>query len=926
MLELKNIYKDYLIDKKPFPALKDITLSFRENEFVCILGPSGCGKTTLLNMIGGLDHYTSGDIVINGKSTKTFKEKDWDNYRNKRIGFIFQSYNLIPHLSILANVELSLTLNGEKRSVRKEKAEEALKKVGLEGITTKKPNQLSGGQMQRVAIARALVNSPDIILADEPTGALDSVTSIQVMDLIKEISKDHLVIMVTHNEDLVNKYATRTIKMKDGVILSDSNPFCEKEEKETIKEEKKKTSMSFLTALSMSLKNLFTKKGRTILTSIAASFGIIGVALVLALSNGFSNYVGRVEAETASQAPLNLPSYTTTTKSENADSINQSKEYPDTSDIYPYINPSSTTVLKYNNFNENYFEYLDYLKENKGLINEYLINYVDYYSLNLITEFPQSLDGTYSSEVRKVNYLSNNVYNSMLSQYTGLPTSLFHPLYGEEEYINESYDLIDGEYPANDSQLVLVVDANNCINFNVLQKLGFYNVNDDSSEVQDSSLDTKVKPLSFDKDIKNKKFKVFSNQELYNLEGTYSMTDGDNNARTLKEYAINDVTNLYNNASSGKELKIVGILRPKKTTTVPLMTLGLCYLKSLQTEIVAENEKNTIDDDYINGIIIKNTNGLGKGNFAMLLNEALKDITNATSTTLLMTNLNNTLLKYLSFIGLENISEPYTSVYSYLTAAQKFGADIIPQSLMENGLTNSEFITQYIKDILSEYNNGDITKAVNDLVAIFAYANSYTLINNVVIFPKDLKTKSELKKALDEFNVISTDLTDKYHAHSESEQINYVDFVSDLTSGIGQMITVISIVLIIFASISLAVSCVMTGIITYTSVLERTKEIGILRAVGARKKDVGRLFEAESTIIGGVSGIIGCAVSYLITIPINQILNHRYPDYNLGNIADLSLFHVLLLVGISIVLTLISGLIPSRIASKKDPVTALRTE
>src|SRR5574344_2398 len=900
MLELKNIVKDYVIDKKPFPALKGINLSFRKQEFVCILGPSGCGKTTLLNIIGGLDRYTKGDLLINGTSTKTYKSKDWDNYRNKRIGFVFQNYNLIPHLSILANVELSLTLNGVSPKARKERAIAVLKEVGLESIINKNPNQLSGGQMQRVASARALINNPEIILADEPTGALDSVTSIQVMNLIKKLSSDRLVLMVTHNTELADKYATRIITMKDGVITTDSAPYKEEKQFDTVKNVGKKTSMNFFTALNMSLRNLFTKKGRTILTSVAASFGIIGVALVLSLSNGFSNYVTRVESETASQTPINLPNYTSVTKT-NSDDINQNETYLDTNDVYPYVNPSSTTTYKYNNFSENYFKFLDYLRDDKKLVNEYLINYV-------------------------VNYISTNSVNSLLSSYAGLPTNLFHPLYGEEKYITDAYDVIAGSYPKTNNDLVLVIDNTNSINFNTLKKLGFYNKDDDSSEVQDSSLSTKVVPLTWENNIKGKKYKVFPNEGFYYESKTKDYVDGDGHKTSLKEYGVNDVDKLYTDENLGKTLSIVGILRPKKTNTIPLMTVGLCYLKGLETEIVTKNNAGSIKQDFLKANLIKDFTGTGSNNFLALASEVSSDILSATSTSSLTNSLYTTFLRYVSFKGVTNIDNDYTNLNTYLNDGKRFGCEMINNDLLTHGLTDSDFIKQYITDSITLYNNGNYVEAINKLVGIYAYLNSYSVIRNVVIFPKDLTTKDALKKALDEYNKITTDTTDLYHAHNESEQINYTDIASEITGGIGQMITVISVVLIIFASISLAVSCVMTGIITYTSVLERTKEIGILRAVGARKRDVGRLFEAESSIIGGISGIIGCAVSYIITIPINQILNAKYPDYNLGTIADLSIYHVLLLIAISILLTLISGLIPAQIASKKDPVIALRTE
>ncbi len=926
MLRLKNISKDYIIDKKPFRALKNISLNFPKKQFCCILGPSGCGKTTLLNIIGGLDQYTEGNLYIDGKSTKSYKSKDWDNYRNKRIGFVFQNYNLIPHLSILENVELSLTLDGISRKERKNRAIEALKKVGLEGIYNKKPNQLSGGQMQRVAIARALISNPEVILADEPTGALDSKTSVQVMEIIKEVSKEHLVIMVTHNEELAEKYATRIIKMKDGVVIKDSDPtkFIPTPPKKNKKKENKKTSMSFFTALKISIKSLFTKKGRTALTSIAASFGIIGVALVLALSNGFSNYVGRIESETASQTPVNLPSYTiTSTQSENEEEKNETKKYPDTNDVYPYISPTKTATYKYNIFNEKYLNFLDKLKKEDGLINDYLINYSDYYSYNLITEFPDSLDKKDKGGVANVNYISTNYISSTLSQYTGLPTNYFHPLYGEEKYISESYEIIEGDYPQNSNELVLVVDSCNRINFSTLRALGFYNTNDAETDVLLKDGDTKVKPIEWNT-IKNKKYKVYGFNDYYEKEKTYDVIDGEGNKLQLQNYVIRDLNELYSDDSRGIELKIVGILRPKKTTTIPLMTVGLCYLKSLQTEILDVNDttKNNVPIvlDYANNIIVKNANNMGVGNFLNFVEE-LSNVTQ--ESTLSTTNLAVLYNKYFAGYGATDVTKPYTNINYYLRYAEGFGCDMVPSELLENGINNSEFMSNYISGMVSDYINGNLVSAVKKAIGIYAYAYSYSTISNIVIFPKDLSSKSKLKEALDEYNVVGEG---KYHANSEKEQIFYSDIASDITSGIAQMITIISVVLIIFASISLLVSCVMTGIITYTSVIERTKEIGILRAVGARKKDVSRLFQAESSIIGGVSGIIGCVLAYLICIPANYILNSVYSDYNLGEIANLSVYHVILLIAISILLTLISGLIPSRIAAKKDPVIALRSE
>lgn len=924
MLRLKNISKDYIIDKKPFRALNNITLNFPKSQFCCVLGPSGCGKTTLLNIIGGLDAYTEGNLYIDGKSTKSYKSKDWDNYRNKRIGFVFQNYNLIPHLTILENVELSLTLDGVNHKERKKRTTNALHKVGLDDILTKKPNQLSGGQQQRVAIARALISNPEIILADEPTGALDSKTSVQVMNIIKEISKDHLVIMVTHNEELANMYANRIIKIKDGVIISDSLPtkFIPTPPKRKKKKEKKKTSMSFFTALKMSIKSLYTKKGRTALTSVAASFGIIGVSLVLALSNGFSNYINRIESETASQAPINIPSYSITGKqTDEENKINEIEKYPDTNNLYPYISPSSTLTYKYNIFSKKYINFLEKLKNEDHLINDYLVNYSSYYSFNLMTEFPSSIDGSQEKEVGVVNYLSTNYINTSLSQYTGLPTDYFHPLYGEEKYINESYEVIEGTYPKNSNELVLVVDNCNRISFTALKALGFYNKVDTSLNVESTDRKTKVKPLLWE-DIKNKKYKVFGFNEYYDKGEIIKKTDGDGNTKEMQNYVTHDINDLYQDENKGIDLKIVGILRPRKSTLVPLMTTGLCYLKSLQNDLILTNEQNatSIIHDFEKNVVIKNGNGYGIKNFESFITSLEIVLENSTLSRTTLTTLYN---RFFDGYGATDVSRPYLNINYYLNAAEGFGCDMVPEELLVNGINDKEYMKKYINETLELYNNGNEKEAIKKALGIYAYASSYSKISNIVVFPKDLSSKNDLKKALDDYNEIKND---EYHANSEKEQIFYSDIASDITSGIGQMITIISVVLIIFASISLLVSCVMTGIITYTSVLERTKEIGILRAVGARKKDIGRLFKAESSIIGGISGILGCLFAYIICFPTNYILNRVYSDYNLGEIARLSIYHVILLVIISILLTLISGFIPSRIAANKDPVISLRSE
>ncbi len=943
MLQCKNIIKDYVTGDETVHALRDVSLSFRENEFVSILGPSGCGKTTTLNIIGGLDRYTSGDLLIDGISTKTFNSAAWDNYRNKRIGFVFQSYNLISHLSILNNVVLSLTLAGLGKKERTERAKKALDAVGLEGLYNKKPNQLSGGQMQRVAIARSLVNDPEIILADEPTGALDSKTSVQIMEILKEISKTKLVIMVTHNDELAKQYSDRIITFKDGEILSDTKNNEEEERKkeqeeyikannigqlriidEKNKEEKKrykkkvkkeKTSMSFFTALSMSLKNIRTKKGRTALTSIAASFGIIGVALVLALSNGFNEYVARVETETASTLPVTVSSYSVKYQSIDPSGYNQSKKYPNDEEIYPYIsmNNNQNMTISYNNFTEKYFNYLKKLRDKDGLLNDYMVNYPSNYRFHLTTEYPTSIDGQTSGYIGTVNTAqTTGTVNSLLGSVTGLPTSVFHQLYGREEYILKTYDLIAGTYPKEKNELVLVVNSTNSMNFSNLRTLGFYNSVDTQDLVQDSESSKKVKPISWN-DVLGKKYKVFSSNEYYK-KSTYDPNQEGATSKPL--FKSNTLKDIYNDSSVGLECKIVGILRPSKNSSMSTMSNGLCYLSSLQDYLVGKNDEGELANSYFD--LVQFQEGKTKQTLFDGVNKLFANLESSSISTSMLNSFNSVITDNLYLFSPYDKNALLTTK-SFLNYALYEGLDLVPSELKENAISSS-LITKYLYSSITASDSVFYKK----IIGLAAYLNSYSQIESVIIFPKDLTSKSTLLAKLDEFNVINPNSSD--HASKASEQIFYTDYVSDLTSSLGQIINVISIVLIVFASISLVVSCVMTGIITYNSVIERTKEIGVLRAIGARKKDVGVLFEAESFIIGFMSGVIGCLASYLICFPINLILNNIYPDYNLGQMAHLNILHCVVLVAISILLTLISGLFPARVAAKKDPVIALRSE
>lgn len=763
MLELKKISKSYKTGSFVQQALKEVSIQFRNNEFVAILGASGSGKTTLLNIIGGLDQYDSGDLIINNKSTKKFKAIDWDRYRNHCVGFIFQNYNLIPHISILDNVEMGMTLSGVNSKTRKKKAKEALKKVGLLEHIHKKPNQLSGGQMQRVAIARALVNNPDIILADEPTGALDTKTSIQIMELIKEIAKDKLVIMVTHNPDLAKDYATRIIEFKDGTKISDSNPVAEKE-KDTSILKIKKTAMNFRTALKLSFNNIKTKKGRTLLTAFASSIGIIGIALILSLSNGFKIEVDNFEKNTLSQAPVIISTQAMTMSEETVSQIKKedSPKYPKEEKVYA-LEDVMETVLHTNILSDEYIEYVK--KLDTSLLSG--VSYQQATNFNIITK---TKDG-YKLVVDSSNW-------------TLLPTN---PNKNENGIIYDNYDILAGEINENEPGLILQVNSKNQIYQSTLEALGLSG-----------------KEVSFE-DILNQELKVVRNDDYYLQYGSIFVPN-------------QDLEKLYQNKNN-ITLKVQAIIRGKSDKEMITNGSGIGYTNALTELVISKNKDSKI------------------------------------------------------------VSYQEKSDYNILTN-QPFDE--------KDGSMNT-------KEIMLGYLGKDVKP------------------NVIYLYPKDFESKKEITTYLDKYN----------EGKEEKDVVEYTDMAAMISTLSGNIMDAITVVLVAFSSISLIVSSIMIAIITYISVLERIKEIGILRALGARRKDIKRVFNAETFIIGLTSGILGILIAYLLTIPANQIIENLS---GLAGVAKLNIYHAIILVIINIILTMIGGAIPSRMASKKDPVEALRTE
>lgn len=867
MLQLKNITKNYLSGDNEVQALKGIDIEFRENEFVSILGQSGCGKTTLLNIIGGLDRYTSGDLIINGKSTKEFKDKDWDTYRNHSVGFVFQSYNLIPHQTVLANVELALTISGVGKAERKKRAIEALQKVGLGDQLNKKPNQMSGGQMQRVAIARALVNDPDILLADEPTGALDSKTSVQVMEILKEISKDRLIIMVTHNPELAKKYSSRIVKLLDGKIIDDSNPYKSSEEDvkkaRNKKDKSRKASMKFTTAVRLSLNNLMTKKGRTFLTSFAGSIGIIGIALILSLSHGMQSYINRVEEDTLSSYPLTIQEASIdVTSMLEAMMGNGEKEEHNDNKIYsrPIVNNILETVstkLQTNNLEE----FKKYLESGDTNIKDY-INAIQYeYNLNL-NIYKQNEDKTYqqvnpSKVFDELGFgemmESRQSTSSMMSgSMTMTQTDVWNEMLDNQNLLQSQYDVLAGKWPTKYNEVVLIVDENNEISDYTLYSLGIKDIKELNESMEKIKNKEKVEAgesesYSYD-DLLNYKFKILLNTDYYKESGN-AWQDMSNDDEYMK--------NVVDNA---EEITIVGIIKPNEENVSSSGAGMIGYTKELKEYVINKiNETEIVKEQKENP------------------------------------NIN-------VFTGIEFPKNQNSSFdYSQLTDEQRMYMSTLSEAEL------AELMKNYAENSTATYDSNLSTLGVVDL-------NKPSTIN---IYPKDFESKDMITTRISEYNDKQT------NDGKEENVITYTDIVGVMMSSVSTIINVISYVLIAFVGISLVVSSIMIGIITYISVLERTKEIGILRSIGASKKDVSRVFNAETLIIGLVAGLIGIVVTLLLNIPINMIIKSIV---GISNISKLPTAGAIILVVISVGLTMIAGLIPARFAAKRDPVEALRTE
>ena len=977
MLQLKNIVKEYLTGDTKVQALKGIDITFRDNEFVSILGPSGCGKTTMLNIIGGLDHYTSGDLVIDGVSTKEYRNRDWDSYRNHSIGFVFQSYNLIPHQSVLANVELALTLSGVSRKERRERAIEALNKVGLGDQLHKRPNQMSGGQMQRVAIARALVNNPSILLADEPTGALDTQTSVQVMDILKEIAKDKLIIMVTHNPELANEYSTRIVKLLDGKIIDDSRPFNGEEENETAqvqaaqaqdageavqagagegatdtgkskttnantaatedsqtktsaqatvtaqaaatakkvkKQRPPKTSMSFLTALSLSLNNLMTKKGRTLLTAFAGSIGIIGIALILSVSNGIQEYIDDVQRDTLSSYPITIQKETMdvsvmveTMTGQNEEDDHSDEDAVYSNDVMVELMDTMTQEIKSNDLRS----FKKYLDGNKDKFNKDIVSNIQYsYDIPIIV---------YKETKDKDIKVNPSTLFDTIGSATGMEdqfgsssgymqgANVWSEMLDNQKVLDEQYDVIAGRWPKEASEVVLLVDKNNQISDYALYSLGLKDPAELEkllkSMVTGEKVDVDQVKYTFD-ELMDQSFKLILPTDYFKY----------NDETGLWEDKTEDEIYMASVVAKALDIKIAGIIRPSEDNKMTNTSGGILYTSALtqyvikgvnDAQIVKEQKENQ-DVDVFTGIPFDADNEDADISIesVMAFINAMPAEQKAQYEAAIQGKSEEEIIAMFEPLMTGEITMDFINQYMAMLPEEERAQYEQYMSEMSEEQIIAMFSKMMAQNTTSATYDGNLTKlGVCDL-------DSPSMIN---IYATSFEAKDKIADLITEYN----------EGVDEEQQIEYTDYVKLLMSSITTIINAISYVLIAFVAISLVVSSIMIGIITYISVLERTKEIGILRAIGASKKDVSRVFNAETTIVGFCAGFIGIVVTLLLLLPINAIILHLT---DIKNLAKLPVAGGIILILISVVLTLIAGLAPSRVAAKKDPVEALRTE
>lgn len=933
MLQLDRIVKEYASGKAKTVALNGITLSFPDRGFVAILGPSGCGKSTLLNILGGLDVPTKGSLIVDGVDTKGFKDKDYDAYRNQKVGFVFQDYGLIDAMTVIENVRLSLEIRGVKRAESLLKAKSALAMVGLSDKAQSHPAVLSGGEKQRVAIARALAGDPKILLADEPTGALDSQNGNAVMTLLKAQSQQRLVVMVTHNEELAGAYADRIVALKDGKVASDSNPIqIERNAKETSSKPKAKIGLGFLNGAKTGFSHMVHALGRSLLTVFAASFGIIGLGFSLALTNGFQDYTERVNRQTGASMSLVVPSYTVETKTTEWSSLNQTQDYPSGDSVYPIYSPKNLYSYRYNDLGPSYFAFLDQLKKD-GLLSDYVINYKADMNLDVLTTVPGRLaTGEDAGRVKKVNVSATSNMAEGTGGLQAKPTNVFHPLFGD---YSQDYDVLAGKLPTSPDEVVLLTDRRNALDFNTLKELGFYNPKDTQDDVLNLSLSSKVTPLSFS-DILGKEYKVYSVDQYYRKVGEAVVDtddigpDGNPMTRTFSLFAtkMSQDSDFYQTQTPLVDAKVVGILRPKKSTSYPVMRSGVAYLPSLAEKIRKADQNNPIGESFANAFVRKaHTDGVDRYSLTSLSNE-ITQLVNDKGDGLTNSDLYALVNKY--FLGYvpvnDNYKEGTTSLYHYTDAsyffseAAKFGANLVPEELKELSLNDADALKSYVEETVKLVSSPDEFNA--RMTGLAAVVYSYSDIDSITLVPSSLSSASALSSALTDYNTVQAGSV--YHASDEKGKVFYQDYVSYYTKDIGQAVSLANVILTALGIICLLAAVAICFSVTNMSVLEREREIGVMRALGSRKIDVMAVFESEAMIEGAISGFLGTLLSYVLTFPMNALISAYYPWYNTGNLASMAWWHPLALVPLAVAVTGLAALIPSYRASLKKPAVCLK--
>lgn len=936
VIVLKDVEKTYRAKGSEYTALKGISFTFPSTGLVCILGPSGCGKTTLLNLMGALDQPTKGEILVDGKNLASFTSKECDAYRNQRVGFIFQDYNLISGMSCADNIRTALEISNTPRSEREHTIEEVMDAVGVRNLCDRLPNQISGGQRQRVSIARAIATNPDLLLADEPTGALDLKRGKEILQILKRESQKRLVVIVTHNESLANEYADSIINIEDGRIKS----ISEKAElNHTAKGDskpvnaKQKIGLGLFRSFRMGIQRIREGIGRFLALSLSISFGIFFLMFTLSLSNGFNRYVERVSRQTGSMMSYSVPSYIAHSKSDEWQKYNQSEDYPSGDLIYPYYQADNLVSYQYNHFDPHYISFLEQLKKDE-VLSDYVINYAGNASMIMLTSQPGKISDNTGAGTVEVD----TTRTASMAPGTGgmnfAPTSIVHTLFGNYE---QDYDVLSGRLPKDDSEGVLIVDKRNSISFDTLKSLGFYNNQDTKQDILDAS--GKVQGFDFEVAL-GKEYRIYSLDDYYQLVNTVAVTDGLGESHSLDLFSSaylssegqdtqEKLDNYYADHTPFKSLKIVGIIRPNKSIANPSMRTGLAYLPSLMEDIVEVNRSSKVSTSFEKSLIVRENSSLG--DMVSDLEKAISEAEQGDDDSISLTPIKDVLDKYLygavtvadSYYQNKDVLYAYTTLAGFYRAASIYGAQMISDDMSFTSFSSVDDLKPYIQKLTALYTEGKVEQAYSLLTSLCGILNAYSTISSITLLPSSMENSTKLAEILEDYNNI--EVGSVYHAQSEEGKIYTIDYVSWAISDVGTAIDLGSTLLIVLSVISLLAAVVIGAAVTNMSVMERTREIGILRAIGAKKSDVCVIFESESMLAGICGAVMGSLLAYVTTFPVNAIINYYYSVYSMDSIASMAWWAPLIALPIAVLISCVSALIPSLKAANKDPVICLKS-